>query len=102
MRAWLVRCGVAASRIVKEENARSSYENLRNSLNIIQSLGGDPTGKIAVISSEYHLYRIRLIARALGFSPVCVAGRTTNLARMVNYFIREAFGVWRIWVLGPG
>jgi uncharacterized SAM-binding protein YcdF (DUF218 family) len=100
MRVWLVNRGVSDSRIIKEEQARSSYENLRNSLNIIQSLGG--AGKIAVVSSEYHLYRIRLIARALGFTPLCVAGRTTNPALMVNYFIREAFGVWRIWVLGPG
>ena len=102
MRVWLVNRGVSDSRIVKEEQARSSYENLRNSLNIIQSLGGNAAGKIAVVSSEYHLYRIRLLARALGFTPVCVAGRTTNPALMVNYFIREAFGVWRIWVLGPG
>lgn len=100
MRVWLVNRGISDSRIVKEEQARSSYENLLNSLNIIRSLGG--AGKIAVVSSEYHLYRIRLIARTLGFTAVCIAGRTTNPALMVNYFIREAFGVWRIWVLGPG
>lgn len=102
MRVWLVDRGISDSRIVKEEQARSSYENLRNSLNIIQSLGGSTTGKIAVVSSEYHLYRIRLIARTLGFTAACVAGRTTNPVLMVNYFLREAFGVWRIWILGPG
>lgn len=102
MAAWLQARGIDPARIVVEDQARSSYENLLYSLQIIEDLGGDPTGRVAIVSSEYHLYRIRLIGRALGCKPLCYAGHTNYRLLLANYAVREAFGVWRIWVLGPG
>ena len=55
---------------------------------------------IAVVSSEYHLYRAEAMAQRLGVPVSGVAGRTSLLVLRVNYFLREAFAVWYLWVFG--
>lgn len=47
----------------------------------------------AVVTSEYHIYRAKLLAQSLDVSVGSVAARTTYVPIMINYFIREAFGV---------
>ena len=100
MENWLLEQGVAPDRIIKDEQAGSTAENIRGAMEIIRQRGGDETGKIAFASSEYHLYRIRAMARRLGCSPVCVAGHTTNGLNFLNYAIREALAVWKLWIFG--
>lgn len=51
----------------------------------------DPT--IAVVSSEYHLCRAKLIAKSLDMDIHTVPAHTTYFTVKLNYFIREAFGV---------
>lgn len=99
MRRWLTANGVPADRIIMEDKSTSTYENLRNSLEIIKDSGGDPTAKVAVLSQEYHLYRAKLYAGELGMNAVGIAASTRNKAMMVSYFMREAFGVAYLWVL---
>lgn len=99
---WLTARGIEPERVVMEEQAGSSYENVLYSLALIEKLGGDPTGRVALISSEYHLHRLCMIAGTFGCEYVRVAGETSIFPLKINYAVREAFGVWRIWVLGPG
>ncbi|MFB0919774.1 MAG: YdcF family protein [Oscillospiraceae bacterium] len=99
MRRWLAKNGVSADRIIMEDKSTSTYENLRNSLEIIEKRGGDRTAKVAVLSQEYHLYRAKYYARELGADAVGVAASTGNKAMMVSYTMREAFGVAYMWIL---
>ena len=98
MRSWLVKNGISEDRIIMEDKSTSTYENLENSLEIIKISGGDPHGKIAVLSGEYHLYRATYMARKLGADAVGVAAHTGLPVLMANYFIREAFGVAFMWL----
>lgn len=98
MAVWLQQQGIAPERILLEEAADSTRENILNSYALAAKHGG---GRLAFVSSEYHLCRMRMLIRALGFEPVCVAGETNRVSLRVNYFIREAFAVWQIWVFGP-
>lgn len=100
MHDWLVAHGVPESRIVQEEQSTSTRENLENSFAIIRSRGGDPAGGVAVVSSEYHLYRAKQMARALGAKPLGVAAETTLPTMRANYFIREAFAAAYMQVFG--
>ena len=101
MRAWLSRQGVAAERIVLEEQATTTAENLRYSFDLIHARdGGMEETSIAVVSSEYHLYRAEAMARRLGVPVSGVAGRTSLPVLRANYFLREAFAVWYLWVFG--
>lgn len=100
MHDWLVAHGVAESRIVQEPQSTSTRENLENSFAIIRSRGGDPAGGVAIVSSEYHLYRAKQMARALGAKPLGVAAETTLPTMRANYFIREAFAAAYMKVFG--
>ena len=100
MYAWLLARGVAPERLIREDQATSSYENIAFSLALLQAHGGDPAGPVAIVSNEYHLCRIRLIATQLGAQPVCVAARTPYPILFLNYAVREAFALWQIWIFG--
>lgn len=99
MRTWLMNKGIAAERIITEDESTSTEENIANSLKKIRENGGDPSGKIAIVSSEYHLYRAKYMARELNAVPVGVAAHTSYPVLMINYFIREAFAVTALWIM---
>lgn len=101
MHDWLVAHGVAEERIIMEAEATSTLENLSNSYDIIRARGDEPDGNVAVVSSAYHLYRAKEISRGLGVEAAGVAAPWGYFFVMLNYFIREAFGVTKLWVLGP-
>lgn len=90
MRLWLEERGVEPQRIITEDKARSTEENLLFSQELIRKDGGDPYGKTAIITAEYHLHRAKLMAQEIDLDPVGVAAHTSKAILMVNYFIREA------------
>lgn len=100
MYIWLTEKGISPERLIPEDQAASSYENIAFSLELLEAHGGDPSGRIAIVSNEYHLFRTRLIARHFGAEPVCVAARTPYPILFLNYAVREAFALWEIWVFG--
>ncbi len=101
MYKWMTAHGVDPSRILVEKEATSTEENLANSFAIIRSRGDAPQGKVAIVSSAYHLYRAKLFAQKLGVDDTAgVAAPWGYFFVMLNYFIREAFGVTHFWILG--
>ena len=100
MHDWLVAHGVDEKRIIVEDQATSTGENLQFSFDLIRKRHRDPNGNVAVVSSAYHLYRAKYMARQLGVEAVGVAAPWGFPLVMLNYFIREAFGVTRLWLLG--
>lgn len=97
---WLTEKGVSPDRILKEEKAKNTEENYQNSFAIIRGRGGDPADGVAVVSSEYHLYRAKLLAEKQGVCVKTVAAHTSYPLLMINYFIREAFAVTYLWAFG--
>ena len=93
MGIWLEARGVAPERIVLEPEATSTWENLANSFALIRERGGEPDGNCAILTSEYHLCRAKLMAADQGVEAYGVAARTSMPTLMINYFIREAFAV---------
>ena len=100
MYEWLTHNGIDGSRIISEDKSGSTLENLENSFAIIRLRGDDPNTAAAVVTSEYHIYRAKLLAQSLGVSVGSVAAHTTYAPIMINYFLREAFGVTYQWVFG--
>lgn len=97
---WLTARGMDPARLIMEPEATSSYENIRFSLELIKAHGGNPAGKVAIVSNDYHLCRIRLLGKALGCEPLGVAARTPYFTLYVNYAIREAAALWEIRLFG--
>ena len=100
MRDWLTANGIPEERILLEDQATSTMENLQYSFAIIRSRGDEPDGNVAIVSSAYHLYRAKLMSRNLGAEAAGVAAPWGYFLVMINYFIREAFGVTHLWVFG--
>lgn len=98
MRIYLENKGIAPERIIKEDRSTSTRENLEFSFDIIRERGGDPESS-AVVTSEYHIYRAQLIAHSMGVDIHGIPAETTHITVRVNYFIREAFGVFKETVL---
>lgn len=83
----LTSLGIDESRLIKEEKSTSTYENLLFSKEFTD------TNRIAIATSEYHIYRAKLIAKELGFSASAIPAKSIPVLR-VSYFTREVFGVW--------
>lgn len=100
MHDWLIDHGIEEERILMEDKATSTQENLAFSFEIIRARGDEPEDKVAIVSSAYHLYRAKLMARNMGVEAVGVSSPWGYFFVMLNYFIREAFGVTHLWVFG--
>jgi uncharacterized SAM-binding protein YcdF (DUF218 family) len=100
MHDWLIAHGIPEERILQEPKATSTQENLAFSFQIIRERGDEPDGHVAIVSSAYHLYRAKEMAKLQGVEAAGVAAPWGYFFVMLNYFIREAFGVTHLWVFG--
>lgn len=96
----LIAMGIDPGRVWMEDKATSTWENLKFSLDLIESRTGNRPTKIGLLSSEYHLFRAGLFARDQGVEAVGIPARTTIISQMVNHFMREVAGVWHYLILG--
>ena len=96
----LVNLGIDPKRLWKEENATSTWENLHFTLDLIEEKTGSRPEKLGVLSSEYHLFRASLFAKANDVEFVGIPARTSRLSQMINHFMREVAGVWHYILLG--
>lgn len=101
MYLWLTERGIAGERLIREEQSTSTQENFQYSAAILQEHnGGELPEQVAVISNEFHLYRAAYWAERAGLQMVGVPAKTSLPVLRVNYFLREAAAVARLWVLG--
>lgn len=96
---WLTARGVAPERVVREDRATSTLENLKFSFALIPDAETGEAG-VAVVSSEYHLYRAKLLAHLLGYEVAGVPAETSLPVLKLNYYIREALGIVYYHVFG--
>lgn len=90
----LVAMGIDPDRILLDEQATDTRENIANAAELIrQKTAADPE-ILGIVSSEYHLYRAGLIAREQGITPVGIPAHTHYAHLHINYFLREIAGVW--------
>ena len=97
---WLTRQGVAPARIWLEEQATSTWENLAFTLALIQENTGRRPETLAVVSSEYHLYRAGLMARQMGVQALGVPANTYPVIDRIYYTYREILALWGYWIFG--
>ena len=97
MYVYLTGKGIDPDRIIREDRATSTQENLSYSLALVEPT---PSDSIGILSSEYHLYRASLIARQQGIDPIMIPAKTTWLSLRMNYYLREVAGVWYYMIFG--
>lgn len=95
MYRYLTGKGIAPERIFKEEKSTSTRENLAYSLKVIKA--NDLPVEIAIATSEYHQYRVSLIAGALGLENTAVSGRTAWWL-FPTFYVRELYAILYEWI----
>lgn len=100
MYTWLVCQGIAPERILLEEQATSTWENIVFSLALLEAQDGTRPGTLGIISSEYHIYRAQMYATACGIKTYGIPATTQNLPLRINNYLREIAGVWHYILLG--
>lgn len=112
MADWLIARGVEPERILLEEKATNTEENVRFSEALLSAHGVDPLSNVAYVTADYHLCRAVYYAAGSarytltygeGKYPyvVPVAAKMPEQYWIIsaNYFIREAFGMARLLLL---
>ncbi len=94
----LKKAGISQKRILKETTSTNTYENIKNAKTLIEKKSDSADVQIALVTSEYHLYRARYLARLLGFkNPIGVAAKTPSLLFYPN-FLREILAMAAAWM----
>ena len=96
----LVALGISPDRIWVEDKAESTWENLNFSLNLIEEKTGARPTEIGVLSSEYHLFRASLFAKACNVDFIGIPAKTSRASQLINHCMREVAGVWHYILLG--
>lgn len=98
MEEWLIRRGIPENRIIREEQASSTYENFQLSRKILDSrLGSGYT--CAYVTNRYHTYRAGAVARQAGMD-VQRLGAATDWYYLPASYLRETLALIKFWALG--
>lgn len=85
----LVEAGIEKDRILKEEKAADTKQNLTYSLHLMDS----KDSKAVVVTSDFHVYRAKKIAQKCGYQRVSTLSAKSPVLLVPNYYVREFFAV---------
>jgi len=98
MEQYLIRHGVPAELIIKEDRATSTEENFLYSKEILNEyFDGDYT--VAFITNDFHIYRSSTFAKLIGFTNATHAHSDTTWYTVVPNGLRECITVLKLWIL---
>jgi uncharacterized SAM-binding protein YcdF (DUF218 family) len=83
MSAYLRSTGVPEERILLEDKATTTEENLRFGIRVLQAHGR--TGTVLAVTNNYHVFRTAVLSRRLGLKLNVIGARTAS------YFVPSAF-----------
>lgn len=86
----LLSRGISPDRIIMEDKSTNTYENIRNSLEIMDSLGMERSA--VIITSEFHQLRAAMISKKQGLRSFSKSSHTYP-PLLPSYWIREWFAV---------
>ncbi len=99
MKKYLVENGVNEDRILKEEKATSTYENMKYSKKILEKYyTGDYS--VAIITNNFHIFRGATIAKQVGFQKVSHLHAGLQWYNLMPCFLRESLAVLKMIILG--
>ncbi|MGF7058012.1 YdcF family protein [Brassicibacter mesophilus] len=92
MEMFLVDRGIDNKAIIKEEKSTSTFENIKNARDIIRETDDRDNISALIITSDFHVFRSKLLAERLGFKAYGVGAKTPEVTVLKSY-IREYFAV---------
>ncbi|WP_165842270.1 YdcF family protein [Paenibacillus xerothermodurans] len=92
MYKYLVSHGIPRERLLLENKSTSTEENLLFSKELMSARGA-VNPRVAIVTSDFHLFRAKLLARQIGLPHTVGIASSSPFFVEVNYLIREYFGV---------
>ncbi len=99
MERYLLLCGIPQEKIIKEEQATSTYENFLYSKEILDEYFGGEY-EICFVSNEYHIFRASFLAKNAGFAEMTHSHSSTLFYTVLPSCFRECMAVVKMIVLG--
>lgn len=95
MKRFFVQHGIEAERIIKEDGSTNTGENLLFTREVIKYEGESKKPALMIVTSEYHMFRAKFLARRSGFIPYGKCAPTPAYPRYLKplYYLRECFAV---------
>lgn len=92
----LLKLGIDEERILLEENSTNTVENLKFSMEFIES----PSQNIVIITSNFHCFRAMKLAKKLGLQNISSLGTSEFMVTTPQYYIREFFAFTKDLLVG--
>ncbi len=99
MEKYLLEHGVYKDKIIKEEKATSTNENMRFSKQILDE-HFDKEYHIAVITNNFHIYRGVSIAKNEGFENITHMHAGLQWYNLIPCYLRESLAILKMWIFG--
>ncbi len=99
MKRYLVERGIDGERIILEERASNTRENIKYSMEIIEK-EGLAERRVICISSDTHIPRIRIMCAEAGLEAEYVKSPTPNPIFLITVWVREYLSFVKMFVFG--
>ena len=99
MKRYLVAAGIAPERILTEDKASNTLENIRNSVELIKAEGLSDR-EIICISSDTHIPRISLMCTREGVDALFIKAPSPKKAYLFTTWVREHLSYVKMLVMG--
>jgi uncharacterized SAM-binding protein YcdF (DUF218 family) len=98
MAEYLIEKGIDESRVIEENFATSTKENIKYAYKIIDSEYPEKAKTIAISSSDFHMFRVKFLAKRFNMHAIGIPCETPWYIRP-NCYIREFFAVIKSFLL---
>ncbi|NLK42795.1 MAG: YdcF family protein [Tissierellia bacterium] len=92
MKIYLVNRGIDTGRIILEDKSTSTFENIKNSLNIIGEIDDLESPRVLLVTNKFHVFRSKFLARRLGAKAYGLPAEVPPTI-VIQQYIREYFAV---------
>lgn len=99
MEKYLVQNGIDKNKIIKEEKAESTSENMKFSKEILDNCFDDDYS-VVVVTNNFHVFRGTAIAKNTGFKNVTHMHAGLQWYNLMPCFLRESLAVIKMIILG--
>ena len=96
MKEYLVRVGIPEERIIVEDKALNTVQNIQYSKALMPS----PDAAAAIVTNNFHVTRSLALAKKQGLTNVYAIAAPSDLLFLPNNMLREFFGLTKDFLLG--
>lgn len=82
-----------AGAVLKEDRSHNTRENLKNSKALLAQAGYDVEDGVVLVSNDFHLARVRLLASRFGYRAETLAAPSDHWGFKLYNFLREPVGL---------